>query len=269
MVDKVGCRRIGQICIFANFSGKIPCVISVSIWEVKTMHNLSGNMGKCVIADLIGAIDNYLEPHQETISGVSDVLAKISSVTTKGNLSNTRLAQSSAHTDIVISAISAIRGQALEGIRHCLISSMDKLIWRRDDGEFYTADSDVGDGYRNSNLHSLLIGPSNSKYYHPDFTLGIFLLSPLTLYRDHFHQAPELYVNLSPRTGWRFQGGEWTDYFAGSLIWNESNVIHATCVYDEPFISIFSWTRDITSSCKIVRYEDWERVEKKLKDRDT
>ena len=36
-----------------------------------------------------------------------------------------------------------------------------------------------------------------------------------------------------------FQGGEWNDYSAGSLIWNDSNDVHATRVYDEPLSQFF------------------------------
>ena len=72
-------------------------------------------------------------------------------------------------------------------------------------------------------------------------------------------------MNLSPRTGWRFQGGEWNDYRARSLIWNDSNDVHATRVYDEPFISIFSWTRSFLGSpCKVFACEDWKKVEQEL-----
>jgi hypothetical protein len=232
--------------------------------EADTMHNPDGTNDQCVIAELIGAISTYLATHQETISGVGDVLAQISSATVRGNFHETNSAAPSAHTDILKKAVENIEDEHLEAIRRCLMSSMDELIWRQDEDEFYPADSDPGDSYRASNLHTLLIGPSNAKYYRPDFTLGIFLLGPFTLYRDHFHLAPELYVNLSPRSGWRFQGGEWSDYGAGSLIWNDSNEVHATRVYDDPFISIFAWASDIKSPCKIFNCDDWERVEKEL-----
>ena len=124
----------------------------------------------------------------------------------------------------------------------------------------------MSEGYKTSNLHTLLIGPSNAKYHHPDFTLGIFLLAPFTFYRDHFHSAPELYLNLSPRTGWRFHGEEWSDYGIGSLIWNDANKVHATRTYHEPFISIFSWVHNVNSPCKIFMCRDFEKVERELRE---
>ena len=230
------------------------------------MNNQGNSSNDCVIAALIGAIDTYIAPHQETISGVGDVLRQISSAIMRGDFGKNNLTLPSPQADILKKAINNIRAKTLKAIRECLISATDELIWRQDRDEYYAAESDLGDGYRASNLHTLLIGPSNAKYYQPDFALGIFLLGPFTLYRDHFHLAPELYVNLSPRTGWRFQGGEWNDYSAGSLIWNDSNDVHATRVYDEPFISIFSWTRNISSPCKVFACEDWKKMEQELND---
>ncbi len=230
------------------------------------MYNQRKSTDECVIATLIGAINTYLTPHKKNISGVGDVLKQISLATMKENFCKNNSALPAPKADILKTAVRNISAHTLNAIRECLILATDELIWRQDEDEYYAPEADLGDGYRASNLHALLIGPSNAKYHHPDFTLGIFLLGPFTLYRDHFHLAPELYVNLTPRIGWRFQGGEWIDYSAGSLIWNDSNVVHATRVYDKPFISIFSWTRNIDSPCKVFKREDWKRLEQELND---
>ena len=230
------------------------------------MYKQSKKTDECVIATLIGAIHAYLIPHKETISGVDDVLTQISSAVIRENFCKNNSTLSFPKADFLKKAVSNIRAQTLEAIRECLTSAKDELIWRQDENEYYLPGSDLGDGYRASNLHTLLIGPSNAKYYHPDFMLGIFVLGCFTFYRDHFHEAPELYVNLTPKTGWRFQGGEWIDYKAGSLIWNNPNDVHATRVYGEPFISIFSWTRNINSPCKVFKCEDWQGVEQELND---
>ena len=41
-----------------------------------------------------------------------------------------------------------------------------------------------------------------------DFELGLFLVAPRTLYRDHRHLAPELYVPLTGPHEWRFGTGK-------------------------------------------------------------
>ncbi len=228
------------------------------------MNNQVGSTNECAIFGLIEAISTYLATHRETIGGVNEILAQISSAAIKKKFLKNYSTLTSTHKNILETSINNIRGQSLKAIRECLLSAMGELIWRQDQNEYYSLDSELGEGYRTSNLHTLLIGPSNAKYHHPDFMLGFFLLAPFTFYRDHSHPAPELYVNLSPRTGWRFHGGEWEDFKAGSLIWNETNKVHATRVYDTPFISIFSWVNNINSPCKTFMCKDWKRIESEL-----
>jgi len=65
------------------------------------------------------------------------------------------------------------------------------------------------------------------------FELGLFLFAPKTLYRDHCHKAPELYVPLTGPHEWRFGAGEsWTEYKAHSPIWNKPMQVHATPDHD-------------------------------------
>ena len=219
------------------------------------------------VSGLIAAINHFLTSREETIPGIKDVLANISSSVVANNLCESGQAVSSNQQEMLQTAISNIEDKSLLPIRDLLKSAEHELVWRQDDSTYYSADADLGEGYKASNLHTLLIAPANAKYYHPDFTLGFFLLGPFTLYRDHFHLAPELYVNLSPVSGWRLDGGEWRDYGAGSLIWNGPNEVHATRSYDHPFFSIFSWVRDTKSLCKLAEKPDWERLEKDLHDK--
>ena len=101
-------------------------------------------------------------------------------------------------------------------------------------------------------------------YRHPNFSMGIFMLGPRTLYRDHNHPAPELYLNLSEKSGWRLGANEWRDYKAGSVIWIPSGASHATRVYDQPFISIWCWLEKVNSICKLVHFDDWAEIEHDL-----
>ena len=139
-----------------------------------------------------------------------------------------------------------------------------ELQWRVDEGGFYAKGSDVGDGYRRGNLHALLVGPEDCPFVANDFLLGFFLLSPKTLYRDHKHLAPEIYVPLTGPSGWRFDQGAWKDHTAGSAIYNPPNLVHATRVYETPFLALFAWSQDIGSACEVVFAGDWENVEKEL-----
>ena len=143
-------------------------------------------------------------------------------------------------------------------------AAKDDLVWREDNALFYPPDADLGEGYKNCNLHTLLIGPDACGYYHPDFSLGIFMLGPRTLYRDHNHDAPELYLNLSEKSGWRFGTRAWQDFPAGSFIWNAAGETHATRVYDEPFISVFVWLENVNSTCNVINSDDWSKIEQDL-----
>lgn len=95
-----------------------------------------------------------------------------------------------------------------------------------------------------------------------DFELGLFLIAPKTLYRDHRHKAPELYVPLTGPHEWRFGTGEsWTEYEAHRPIWNESMQVHATLVRDIPFLALFGWTRDVVADAIVVPAADWAEIE--------
>ena len=152
----------------------------------------------------------------------------------------------------------------LSGLAEALRKALPYLQWRVDKGTYYEANADVGKGYRDGNMHCELIGPNGSAYHHDDFTLGLFFLRPHVLYRDHAHRAPELYLTLMDPSGWRFNGGEWQDVPSGTVIWNAPDVAHATRVYETPFFSVYSWTRDIKSKCRVVLRDDWLEIERAL-----
>lgn len=94
------------------------------------------------------------------------------------------------------------------------------------------------------------------------FELGLFLIAPETLYRDHHHKAPELYVPLTGPHEWRFGAGEsWAKYPAHTPIWNESMQVHATLVRDLPFLALFAWTKDVKEKSVVVPAPDWAGIE--------
>lgn len=94
-----------------------------------------------------------------------------------------------------------------------------------------------------------------------DFAFGLFLIAPKTLYRDHRHPAPELYVPLTGPTRWRFDGGAWETRAAGEPVWNEPNAVHATLVGNRPFLCLYAWTRDVTLPAEVVDMSDWDAIE--------
>ena len=110
--------------------------------------------------------------------------------------------QGTRHDEVLKNAIAGITAPELHEIARCLKAAKEDLAWREDNAQFYPPGADLGEGYTKCNLHTLLIGPDACGHHHPDFSLGIFMLGPRTLYRDHNHDAPELYLNLSEKSGW-------------------------------------------------------------------
>lgn len=216
------------------------------------------------IQALISAIISYLQAHRAASSGVGMTLDKLEAMRLSEQTLIDAPPQRSRHDAVLNIAIDAIRSPQLQEIARCLKSAKDDLVWREDNTQFYPVGADLGQGYKNCNLHTMLIGPNACGHHHADFSLGIFMLGPRTLYRDHNHDAPELYLNLSEKSGWRFGTYDWQDYPAGSLIWNAAGDPHATRVYDQPFISVFVWLENVNSPCNIIYFDDWAKVEQDL-----
>ncbi|MDB2421787.1 dimethylsulfoniopropionate lyase [Paracoccaceae bacterium] len=216
------------------------------------------------IQALIGSIVNYLQAHRAATRGVDLALDKLAAM----DLSDERLIDlpplGTRHDEVLTNAIAGIVAPELQDIADCLKAAQNDLVWREDNAQFYPPGADLGEGYTKCNLHTLLIGPDACGHHHPDFRLGIFMLGPRTLYRDHNHDAPELYLNLSEKSGWRFGTHEWQDYPAGSLIWNAAGDSHATRVYDQPFISVFVWLENVHAPCNVNYFDDWAEVEQDL-----
>ena len=216
------------------------------------------------IQALIQSIVTYLQAHRAATRGVDLTLDKLAAMDLKGERLIDLPPQGTRHDEVLKNAIAGIVAPELQEIARCLKAAKDDLIWREDNDQFYPPDAELGEGYTKCNLHTLLIGPDACGHHHPDFNLGIFMLGPRTLYRDHNHDAPELYLNLSEKSGWRFGTRDWQDYPAGSLIWNAAGDPHATRVYDQPFISVFVWLENVNSPCNVIHFDDWAEIEQDL-----
>ena len=149
-----------------------------------------------------------------------------------------------------------------------LASAIDtsKLIvqWNRDLGQFYEKDADVGDSYRNRNMNCILIGSQNGFFHSDKLFMGLFFLQPYTFYRDHDHEASEMYFNLTGPHGFRFDVNGWSDHPADSIIWNPPWLPHATRVYNIPFLCLYVWIDSVNCLCRVVEADDWAKLEEEL-----
>lgn len=96
-----------------------------------------------------------------------------------------------------------------------------------------------------------------------DWDMGLFLIPPHVLYRDHKHQAPELYAPLTGPHGWRFGADQpLTILPAHKPVWNDPFVPHLTKVGPTPFLCMYCWTKDVNAGAEIVPASDWMQLEK-------
>ncbi len=119
------------------------------------------------------------------------------------------------------------------------------LAWTVDDWQYYSGSAPVGDSYRTGNMNAILAEGD-------DFVMGLFLLVPGVDYLDHRHKAPELYLNLTGSSRWRFDFGSWVDMPAGSIVWNDPGEVHATRTDSFSWLSFWAWLRDIDQLCEVV-----------------
>ena len=152
----------------------------------------------------------------------------------------------------------------LSALASAIDASKHIVQWNRDLGQFYEKDADVGGSYRNGNMNCILIGSQNGFFHSDKLIMGLFFLQPYTFYRDHDHEASEMYFNLTGPNGFRFDVNGWSDYPADSIIWNTPWLPHATRVYDLPFLCLFVWAGNLEGLCRVVEADDWTQLEKEL-----
>jgi hypothetical protein len=123
---------------------------------------------------------------------------------------------------------------------------------------------EIGPRFPEAHAFATVIGPAGL-VGAPDFELGLFLIAPYTLYRDHHHPAPELYLPLTGPHRWRFGiEAPWQELPADRPVWNAPWAVHATAVGSVPFLCIYGWTRDVDLPARVVQAGDWAEIEASL-----
>lgn len=95
-----------------------------------------------------------------------------------------------------------------------------------------------------------------------DYELGLFVIAPDVLYRDHCHRAPELYAPLTGPHGWRFGIDQpLVIKPAHQPVWNEPDAPHLTKVGPVPFLCFYGWVADISEPARVLPAADWPGLE--------
>ena len=149
-------------------------------------------------------------------------------------------------------ALSTMSEAGLKNIRECIWEAYSEIQWNIDSGLFYEKDSGIGQQYLNGNMHTEFIGSKHGAFKSDELRLGLFLLEPNIFYQDHKHEAPELYLNLTKGTEWRFEKTPWQEKDSGSIIYNEPFRVHAIKTNRLPFLSVWCWPKNSVKKCIVV-----------------
>ena len=203
------------------------------------------------VKNLIIEIINFLESNKQNIQNIEilNTLKKIS-LDSKNYIFQKPIKPPKENA--LFKSLNSIESKSLLPIKNSILLSLNDLNWRIDNGLFYNKNSKIGYDYLNGNMHTEIIGPIKGFYKFNDFRLGLFLLEPNILYKDHRHEAPELYINLTENTSWRFNFTEWIKMDSGSIIYNEPFKVHGMKVNEIPFLSVWCWPYNSSKKCEIV-----------------
>lgn len=117
--------------------------------------------------------------------------------------------------------------------------------------------AEIGDSFAEGHAFASLAG-TDAAFTVEDAEVGLFLIAPRVLYRDHCHRAPELYAPLTGPHGWRFAPGRPLIVKpAGEPVWNPSLQPHLTMVGEVPFLCLFVWTRHVKEVARVIPAGDW------------
>ncbi|WP_395542663.1 dimethylsulfonioproprionate lyase family protein [Neotabrizicola sp. sgz301269] len=119
----------------------------------------------------------------------------------------------------------------------------------------------IGPDFPQAHGFATLVG-EDAPFAAQDYDLGLFLIAPDTLYRDHAHPAPELYLPLTGPHRWRFApGAPFHERPAFAPVWNPPLQPHATLTGRTPFLALFAWTAEVNAPAHVIPAPDWALFE--------
>ena len=218
------------------------------------------------ISSLIRAIHDALQS-SEQLDGVQQTISRLDALDLDDHRYSPLPPQIPLHFEGELKTAMEHIPASLKTVAQALSAAAPTLNWNAEadsSAGYYEAGADVGQSFLDGNLVCRLVGPGESFFFSEHLFLSLFFLKPRTLYRDHAHQASEMYFNLTGPCGFRLGDEDWVDYPGDSVIWNPPSRPHATRVYGIPFLSAVSWVSDLESVCRVVPRADWQRLEAQL-----
>jgi hypothetical protein len=128
-----------------------------------------------------------------------------------------------------------------------LAAAEDQLRWLQNANY---SDEALGPGFMRGYGYCEIVGPQGF-FPGDDFLLGLMLLGPERIYRDHYHPAPELYWLLTGPTDWSHGHRPYEAYEAGDTLWHTPMTMHATRTLHAPLLAIWCWTSDTAVGARL------------------
>lgn len=143
------------------------------------------------------------------------------------------------------------------GLAAALRSAAPHLAWTT----YAYDDPSIGPRFPEAHAFCPLAGPEAPWAAH-GVELGLFLIGPRVLYRDHAHPAPELYLPLTGPHRWRFRpGGGFVPKPALVPVWNDPGAPHAVLTGTTPFLALYAWLGALEAPACVLPAPDWARWE--------
>lgn len=217
--------------------------------------------GHAAVTDLVARIDAHLATITAEREGIDEVrvaLARFRSRIAARDLPRLDAQPACGHLE---AAMSLARQQAPATLVAAISAALPYLDWVSY-GAYPAAE--IGPRFPTSHAFASLAAVYDPDYAL-DFDLGLFLIAPHTLYRDHRHKAAELYLPLSGPSWWRFGTADsWQPRESGEPVWNAPFAPHATRVEEAPFLCLYSWSRDVAFPAQVIPAGDWQEIEGRL-----
>jgi hypothetical protein len=212
---------------------------------------------------LIEAIDSYIDSRPLQHRELAGIRRRLKERLKPASVAALSPVPSHPRHDELQPAFALAQQQGAGDVIDRLSEAQDYLDWVSYDS--YPA-AEIGTLFPRQHLFTSLIALVDPNWSH-DFDFGLLWIAPQTLYRDHQHAAPELYLPLTGPSQWRFSPERpWIERQAGELVWNAANVSHATLVTSAPLLCLYAWTADVDAPARVIPAQDWHQIETGLRD---
>ena len=123
-------------------------------------HNSNGKQKR--LQKLVWSIRSKLEEVGNGSHQSEAIIQKIDDVNTNNTPAHQSAYIRNEHEDMLLATLAEATEPSILSIVRNIKACLGDLTWKEDRSEFYSAGSDVGKRYIESNLHTQLIGPGGS-----------------------------------------------------------------------------------------------------------